>query len=89
MTEISCRLLAATVARYDETGEPVGPRSVARDVEESPEVVADRFDRYVGCALLTPTDGGYRPTVTARELLALDCEGDVLIVDPAGKACKG
>jgi predicted transcriptional regulator len=82
MTEVACALLAAIVDRYDETEGPVTPAAVAEARGRDPEHLAARFERYVDCALLAPADGGYRPTVTARELLALDCDGRVLIVDP-------
>jgi hypothetical protein len=45
-------------------------------------LVRDRFETFAECALLERVEEGYRPTVTARELLELELAGDVVIVDP-------
>jgi hypothetical protein len=45
-------------------------------------LVRDRFETFAECALLERVEEGYRPTVTARELLELEIAGDVVIVDP-------
>ena len=74
------RLLEHVVDRYDRTERPVTPGEAARrlDIEES--VAVECLAAFAECHLVVREDGGYRPTVTARELLALDWDGAV--VDP-------
>lgn len=75
------RVLETAVALHDEGVQPLTPTAVAERVEPTPETVERLFARFVDCELLLPTGDGYAPTVTARELLALDPAGDVLILD--------
>ncbi|WP_247006089.1 hypothetical protein [Halorientalis litorea] len=82
MTVSPTRLLAFVVDRYDEQGCPLTATDAATDLDVPPATVAARFERLADCDLLSAVEGGYRPTVTARELLALDCDGDVVVVDP-------
>jgi predicted transcriptional regulator len=74
------RLLKHVVERYDQDERPVTPIEAARrlDIEES--VAVECFAAFAKCHLVARENGGYRPTVTARELLALDWDGAV--VDP-------
>ena len=74
--------LVALVEQYDATGTPTTARAVADRVGADEASVADRLDALVVVDFLAEADDGYRPTVTAREFLALDVElGDVLAVD--------
>jgi hypothetical protein len=42
--------------------------------------VAESLDSLCAYEFLSETDGGYQPTVTATELLALDVEFDEILV---------
>lgn len=76
------QLLSFTVDYYDEHEQPVTVAIATRQLNATPASVAAGFDRLVECELLQGTDGGYRPTVTGRELLALDIDPQYAIVDP-------
>jgi len=76
-------ILERVVARYDETGVPVTPAGTAERADASVAEVRSLFDRFADCELLVRVDEGYRPTVTARELVALDVDGCV-VVDASG-----
>ena len=74
------RLLEYVVERYDRDERPVRPADAASDLGIEKSVAARCFEAFTECHLAVAEDGGYRPTVTARELLALDWDGAV--VDP-------
>jgi predicted transcriptional regulator len=78
------RILEHVVAAYDRRERPVSAAEVARACEVDPERVRACFAELCECALLARVgSGGYRPTTTARELLALDVDcDDLVIVDP-------
>ena len=84
MTVPPHEILAFVVSTYDERREPLAPAAVADRFELSPETAAERLGRLADCALLAREDGGYRPTVTARELLALDIDDEFVVVDASG-----
>jgi predicted transcriptional regulator len=67
------RLLTWLVDRYDTEEQPVTPAEVA-----------NRFDSLESQCLLATVEGGYRPTVTARELLELDIDDDTFLVLDTG-----
>lgn len=78
------RLLERLVVRYD-TGDKVTAGTLAA-ADEDPAAVRERLARLERCDLLVRENGSYRPTVTGRELLALDVENpSVLVVDPDGE----
>ena len=74
------RLLEYVVERYDQREQPVTPSEAASQLEAEQAVVAHCLRAFAECQLVAREAGGYRPTVTARELLALDWDG--AIVDP-------
>lgn len=74
------RLLEYVVERYDQEERPVEPDEAASDLDIEKSVAAHCLEAFVECHLVVAEGGGYRPTVTARELLALDWDGAV--VDP-------
>lgn len=74
-------LLADLVAAYDELERPVQATRVAAAGDADPETVRTRLTRLATCELVVAESGGFRPTVTARELLALDLDDDFVIVD--------
>lgn len=82
MTVPPLRLLAFTVARYDRQSRPVTAADAATHFEVSRAVVTARFETLADCHLLAAVEEGYRPTVTARELLQLDPGEGALVVDP-------
>jgi len=83
MTTSQMELLSVLVSEYDEQNEPLSPAEIAIAVDTESTTVRESFDDFESKHLLTPVDGGYRPTVTARELLALDLDdGAAVILDP-------
>jgi predicted transcriptional regulator len=87
MDESSYRLLEQVVAQYDETDGPVSPERLATAVDEDLASVGKRLVRLERCELLATVDGGVRPTVTARELLALDIDDPSVLVIDTGEDC--
>jgi predicted transcriptional regulator len=73
-------VLETVVTRFDETTKPVTLATVAAALDLSPATVAPILSDLEGYELLRRTDGGYRPTVTARELLELDVFDEELVV---------
>jgi predicted transcriptional regulator len=77
------RLLRWIVDRYDADEEPVVPAEAAAQFESDMETLCDSFDSLESNCLLAAVEGGYRPTITARELLELDIDDDTLVIlDP-------
>ena len=74
------RLLEYVVEQYDRRERPVTPSEAASGLDLDPAVATHCMDAFADCHLVATEDDGYRPTVTARELLALDRDGAV--VDP-------
>jgi predicted transcriptional regulator len=74
------RLLEYVVERYDRDEQPVRPEDAASDLDIETSVAVHCFAAFADCHLIAAEAEGYRPTVTARELLALDWDGAV--VDP-------
>ncbi len=83
MSEISSlTVLSRIVDRYDEDGKPVTPEEIAESVQIDPNAVQHCFEELEENLLLAPVDHGFRPTVTARDLLELDIDdGKLVIVD--------
>lgn len=77
------QLLSLVVETYDEEG-PVTPAMISPRIEGGLASVRECFERFEDCELVVAVEGGYRPTVTARELLELDIDaGEKLIFDIA------
>jgi DNA-binding transcriptional regulator LsrR (DeoR family) len=71
------------VDRYRDSGEPVTRRATADSLGVDRASLSRPLDSLCEVELLEVTEHGYRPTVTAEELLALDVDLDeVLVVDP-------
>jgi predicted transcriptional regulator len=87
MDESSYRLLEQVVARYDEVDGPVSPERLATAVDGDAESINERLARLERCELVATVDGGVRPTVTARELLALDIDDPSVLVIDTGEDC--
>jgi len=84
------RLLTWLVGRYDAEERPVTPAEVADRFDSDMRTVDDALDSLESQCLLATADGGYRPTVTARELLELDVDDDTLLIldtGPEGDGC--
>lgn len=77
------QVLSWVVDRYDEDETPVTPAEAASHFGSDIETVRSCFENFErNCLLTTVEADGYRPTVTARELLELDLDdGTVLILD--------
>jgi len=75
-------VLVAVCEEYDAAEEPVSPQQIATAVGTTPGQVRPILESLSRSEFLAQTDGGYRPTVTAREFLELDIElADVAIVE--------
>lgn len=82
MTLSTHTLLAEIADRYDRTGEPVADRELRESLDVSGGALEESLASLCEFELLERTGRGYRPTVTGRELLALDVElEDVLVLD--------
>ncbi|MFT4920993.1 MAG: putative transcriptional regulator [Haloarculaceae archaeon] len=82
MDESQLRALSWIVEQYDTQEAPVTPADVTDHFQSDIDAVRSCFDNLESKCLLKRLDGGYRPTVTAQELLDLDIDDDtVLILD--------
>ena len=73
-------LLAETVAKYDRREHPVSPTELAETTGDERKMIQARFEEFESKRLLTQVEDGYRPTITARELLALDIDDEMLLI---------
>lgn len=75
-------VLVTVVERYDDAGEPLSTATVAARTDGDHSAVVDVLDTLATTEFLVRTPSGYRPTVTAREFLALDVTlDDVVALD--------
>lgn len=83
LTDIDLRLLARIVGRHDDTQQPVTAATLADVFDTEKPDIEERLASLAANELLTPAEDGYRPTVTARELLELDIdlEGNLVVLD--------
>lgn len=82
MTLSTHALLTEIADRYQQAGEPVAVQELCESLDVPESELEETLDSLCEFELLERTDSGCRPTVTARELLALDVElGDVLVLD--------
>jgi len=82
MTHVTHALLVELTERYERTGEPVTAQELVASLAASEAAVDQSLDSLREFELVAVTGNGYRPTVTARELLELDAEfDDVLILE--------
>ena len=72
-------VLVAVVEQYDDTGEPPSSSAVAARTDGDDDAVAAALERLAASEFLVETATGFRPTVTAREFLALDIEVDDIV----------
>lgn len=68
------------LVEYDDTDGPASVRSVATSLDEPVSRVRPVLTSLCRCDLLASVEGGYRPTVTAREFIELDLEFDDVVV---------
>jgi predicted transcriptional regulator len=82
-TDLDMTLLARIVERYDDGQQPVTAASLADVLDRDESEIRDCLANLTANELLAPVDAGYRPTVTARELLALDIdlENELVVLD--------
>jgi predicted transcriptional regulator len=82
MPPSSHTVLVAVVDQYQDSNEPVTARSIAQSQDIPEEALTQPLESLCEFELLESTEQGYRPTVTAREFLALDVQADdVLVLD--------
>lgn len=75
-------VLVEIVDTAQESGEPVTIRELADSLEVPESTVSDRIDSLREFELVARTQQGYRPTVTAHDLLQKDPDfEDLLVVD--------
>lgn len=87
MIENHVQVLSWVVEEYDTGEQPVTPGDVASHFESDIDTARACFEKLEANCLLTTIEGGYRPTITARELLELDLDDDPLLIvdtDPEG-----
>jgi DNA-binding IclR family transcriptional regulator len=87
MTPSPYRLLEFVVATYDDLDRPLTPADTATQFGMPRENAVECFGKLVECELLTKADDGYRPTITARELLELDIDDEFVVVDANLEEC--
>jgi predicted transcriptional regulator len=81
MTGSQLEFLSWLVDRYDAAEQPVTPTETADHFGIDVETARACFNEFESNHLLKPVDGeGYRPTVTARELLELDVDDTEFLV---------
>ena len=80
-------VLERVVATYDRKERPVSPADIAPASCDDHAALGDCLESLVDLELLEAVGRDrFRPTVTARELLALDVDGDgPVVVDPDGE----
>ena len=61
--------LVTTCALYDDGSEPPSARAIAKAMDATTEAVRPVLQSLCQSEFLAATTAGYRPTVTARELL--------------------
>lgn len=83
MTVSPLETLAEAVALYDARPAPVTPVALAEALDADVDTIRAYVNDFESNHLLQRVNGGYRPTVTARELLELDIDTETaLILDP-------
>lgn len=87
MTPSPYRLLEYVVATYDDLDRPLTLADAATQFGVTREKADECFDRLVECELLAMADEGYRPTITARELLELNIDDEFVVVDANLEEC--
>ncbi|WP_424016348.1 hypothetical protein ACOZ4N_01045 (plasmid) [Halorientalis pallida] len=88
MTPSPSELVEFVVTRYDELERPLTPSDAATRFGVDRKKAEECFDQLLECKLLARVDDGYRPTVTARELLELDIDDGFMIVDGNVDDCE-
>lgn len=78
------QILSWVVDQYDTQAGPVTVEAAATQFGQEIETIQSCFDHLASNHLLTTMGDGYRPTVTARELLALEVDDDSLLVLDTG-----
>jgi len=81
MTPSTHAALVSLVERYDGTDGPVTPGALAASLDRSEAEIRRTLARFCRVNLAACEGAGYRPTVTARELLAagIDLDGTVAL----------
>lgn len=69
MTPSTHAVLVSLVERYDATGDPVTQKALAASLDRCESELSGTIERFCEVELAARERGGYRPTVTARELL--------------------
>ncbi|WP_018257260.1 hypothetical protein [Halomicrobium katesii] len=72
-------VLDAVLAEYDSTDGPTSVRTVAASLDEPASRVRPVLTSLCRREFLKSVEGGYRPTVTAREFLELDLTFDDVV----------
>lgn len=80
MTTERRRLLRALIAEADQCDGPVGPGRLAERVDPGEPRVREALEFFASNRLATRRDAGYEPTVTARELLAVDLDDEAFMI---------
>jgi DNA-binding IclR family transcriptional regulator len=73
-------VLESVVEAAEATDSPVSVASLADQLDVPEPTLSEPLARLCACELLEATEAGYRPTVTAHELLAAGIELDDIVV---------
>lgn len=86
MTATKRRLLELLVTMDEVDATPVEPNRLAERLDTDVETTLAHLQSLESYELVKrqPPNGGYRPTVTAHELLALDIDDTFLIIETSG-----
>jgi predicted transcriptional regulator len=74
LTDNDLAMLARVVEQYDDHQRPVTAEMLAETIETDRQSIEECLADLESNELLAPAGDGYRPTVTARELLELDLD---------------
>lgn len=77
---LSTRTVLVEIAEETPPGETISKRRLAERLAVPKSALDHSIERLCECELLEATEAGLRPTVTARELLALDVDFDRILV---------
>lgn len=80
LTDLDLAVLAHVVEWYDDDQQPVTLAALAATLDADEAAIRDCLDQLVANDLLAPVADGYRPTITARELLELDIDFEESLV---------
>jgi len=80
LTDLDLAVLTQIVEQYDDNQQPVTPADLDDTLDADESAIRDCLGPLVASDLVVVVGDGYRPTITARELLALDIDFEESLV---------